>query len=107
MSAIKTLTSIVDSTCTDADHKPLRVHPDANVEAVQVCSDEKDSSGFPELEDGVLIVDWDGPDDPENPQKCVLSMAVRSPVANETVVDAAGPHAVNGSQQWSYRYSRS
>ncbi|KAF7986081.1 hypothetical protein HWV62_41485 [Athelia sp. TMB] len=71
--------------------KPLRVHPDATVEAARVCSGGKDSSGPLELEDSVLIVDWDGPDDPENPQK-IISSTVTALITSIFVVGyAIGP----------------
>ncbi|KZP32045.1 hypothetical protein FIBSPDRAFT_551307 [Athelia psychrophila] len=35
-------------------------------------SDEKDVPGVNQLDNNVLTVDWDGPDDPENPQNCTM-----------------------------------
>jgi hypothetical protein len=37
-----------------------------------LVQDNSEPQNFLKSEPDVLIVDWQGPDDPENPKKCVL-----------------------------------
>lgn len=72
MSATSTPTPIIGTTHTDVNTGSLRVQLDTSVQGAQVYSDDKEVTAESlELDSHVLLVDWDGPDDPDNPKKCV------------------------------------
>lgn len=52
---------------TDVDNLKSR-----NEKAVKTTQDDRDSSRS--TDDGVLVVNWEGPDDPQNPQKYVMHL---------------------------------
>jgi hypothetical protein len=58
-------------------------------------------------DDRILTVDWDGPDDPENPRKYALDIYIFSAFAPTDYFHVVGASARSGKQQSSCLRSRS
>lgn len=84
----------------DSAQRPsgARLETRASTKGLKTQMDLEQENASSSSIDDVLVVDWDGPSDPENPKKCVLSVISALLITNCTYT--VGQSVRSGPQPW-------